>query len=264
MSCKDLDQLRTASPGSSSAAWPLEARQHLASCERCLQLQAALDRSQKVDFSEALQGRIEAAIIPDLRPVAPVASVVSVTVTLLLYAIGVIAAANWRLGVAGWHARSGFQAFVNLSLLGICILILANLLAHQMMPGSRRDAPMLLYFAAPLLALLAADLAMFGYRWSPKFAPEAISCWEIGVTCAGLSAPLFWLVLRRGFSLNPIAHGGITGLLAGLTGMTVLVIYCPYLDRLHISAGHMGAAVTAALVGAALGGIKSRIERRLA
>ena len=264
MSCKDLDQLRTASPGSGSASWPLEARQHLASCEHCFQLQAALDRTQKVDFPEALHRRIEAAIIPDLRPVAPVASVLRVTVTLLLCAIGVIAAANWRLGVAGWRARSGLQAFVNFSLLGLCILILANLLAHQMMPGSRRNFPMPLYIAVPLLAVLAADIAMFGYQWSPKFAAQAISCWEIGVTCAGLSAPLFWLVLRRGWSLNPIAHGGITGLLAGLTGVTVLEIYCPYLDRLHISAGHVGAAVTAALVGAALGGIKSRVERRLA
>jgi hypothetical protein len=41
----------------------------------------------------------------------------------------------------------------------------------------------------------------------------------------------------------------------------VLEIYCPYLDRLHTSAAHGGAAITSALLGAVLGGIKSRIER---
>ena len=48
----------------------------------------------------------------------------------------------------------------------------------------------------------------------------------------------------------------------GLAGATVLEIYCPYLDRLHTSASHIGAAVTSLLVGTALGGIKSRIQRR--
>ncbi len=264
MSCDDLDQLRTASPSSPSSAWPLEAQQHLASCELCAQLQATLDHPQQVDFSQALQARIEAAIIPGLHPVAPVPSVWHVTLALLLCAIGVIAVANWRLGIAGWHARSALQASVNLGLLGVSILVLANTLAHQMMPGSSRKSPLLLYVSIPLLALLVSNLAMFGYHRNPDFLPIALSCWEIGVTCAALSAPFFWFVLRRGFSLNPVVHGGIAGLLAGLTGLTVLEIYCPYLDRLHISASHIGAAVTATLVGAALGRVRSSIERRVA
>ena len=135
MSCDDLDRLRTESPHSSSSAWPPEAQQHLESCERCSQLQAMLDRPSQVDFPEALQNRIEAAILPGLRPVSPLPSALRVTVTLLLCSIIVIAAANWRLGVAGWHARSSLQASVDFSLLGIGALVLANLLAHQMMPG---------------------------------------------------------------------------------------------------------------------------------
>jgi hypothetical protein len=67
--------------------------------------------------------------------------------------------------------------------------------------------------------------------------------------------------LRRGFPLNPVSHGATTGLLAGLVGVTVLEIYCPYLDRLHISAAHIGAAVTSTLAGAALGAIQSTIGR---
>lgn len=263
MSCDDLDRLRTTSPGSHSSAWPREVQQHLASCEHCSRLQAALDQSSVPDLPEALQRRIEAAIIPGLRPVAPAWSVWRVTLALLLCTIVVIAVANGRLGIAGWRARNALQASIIFSLLGISTLVCANALAHQMMPGSRRRVPVPLSIVVPILALLAADVAMFGYRWNPHFVPLALSCWEKGVTCAALSAPLYWLVLRRGFFLHPIALGGTAGLMAGLTGMTVLEIYCPYLDRLHISASHIGAAVTATLVGAALGGIKSVIEHRV-
>ena len=262
MSCDDLDRLRARSPHSSSSDWPSEAQQHLASCERCSLLQVAMDRPLQEEFSEALQEKIEKAILPDLQPVSPMPGVLQVTVTLLICALIVIAAANWRLGLAGWHARNRLQAGVNFSLLGISILTLANALAQQMMPGSRRRTSVGLYLAAPLLALLAADISLFGYRWNPNFLSPALSCWEIGIACAAISAPCFWLVLRRGFSLDPVGHSTTAGLLAGLVGATVLEIYCPYLDRLHTSVAHVGAALTAAVLGAVVGSVKSRVQRR--
>jgi hypothetical protein len=223
-----------------------------------------LESSSQAEFPADLRGRIEAAILPGLGPVSPLRSAWRVTLTLLLCSIVVIAAANWRLGFAGWHARSSVQAAVDFSLLGIFVLVLANVLAHRMMPGSRRGGSVWLCIAVPLLALLAADAWLYGYLWNPDFLGPALSCWEIGVVCAALSGPLFWIALRRGFSLNPLAHGATAGLLAGLVGVTVLEIYCPYLDRFHISIAHIGAAVTATLAGAAWGGLKSKIGRRAA
>jgi hypothetical protein len=220
-----------------------------------------LESRSPVDFTEALQDRIEAAILPGLVPVSPLPAALRVTVTLLLCSVVVIAAANWRLGVAGWHARNSLQAAVDFSLLGIGLLVLANLLAHQMMPGSRRGAVVWISLAIPVVTLLAADAWLFGDIRKPDFVHLALSCWEIGVTCAAISAPLFWLALRRGFSLYPVSYGAAVGLLAGLVGLTVLEIYCPYLDRLHISLAHVGAAVTSALAGAAWGAIKRRAGR---
>lgn len=260
MSCDDVDRLRTESPRSNSSAWHREAREHLEGCERCSQLQTLLDNSEKVDFPETLQDRIEAAILPTLRPVSPLPSVLRVMITLLLGSIAVIAAASWRLGTAGWHARNGLQASVDFSFLAIFGIVLANLLAHSMSPGSFRRSAWL-YLALPLPILLVTDAWLFGYRWNPKFLPLALSCWEIGITCAALSAPLFWLALRRGLSLYPVSHGAAVGLLAGLVGVAVLELYCPYLDRLHISAGHIGAAVTSTLAGTAAGLIRSRVRR---
>ena len=255
MRCNELDQLRAAYADTS--AWPAEARAHLAACRDCSRLQALLDGSPRADMPADLQTRIEAAILHDLRPVKPLAGVLPVTLVLLLCVLGVVFVANWELGAAGFRARSGMQGAINYSLLAVSIAALANLLARQMMPGSDRGLPLPLYFAAPLLAMLAADLTLFGNVPNPRFAHEALTCWEIGIVCAAVSAPLFWWVLRRGFSLAPVAHAGAAGLLAGLTGTTVLEIYCPYLDRAHISLAHLGAAITAVLVACALGRVTS-------
>ena len=264
MQCNDLDQLRTKSPSSKASTWPMEAQGHLASCSRCSQLQAVLESSKPPEFPAALRGSIEAAILPTLKPVSPLPSAWQITAVLLFCAAAVVAVASWRLGIAGWLARNTLQVSVDFAFLGISILLIATALAKQMAPGSQQVAPTWTFILTPLLALLAAVVLLFGYRWTPNFWPRALACWEIGVACAAVSAPLFWLVLRRGFPLSPVSQGAMTGLLAGFVGVTVLEIHCPNLDRMHIAGGHVGAAVTAVVVGAALSAVVSRIQPRLA
>jgi hypothetical protein len=226
-------------------------------------LQAVLESSKPAAFPAALHNRIEAAILSELKPVSPLMGAWQSTAILLFCAAAVVAVANWQLGIGGWLARNRLQVCVDFTLLGISILVVALALAKQMAPGSQQAAPAWAFIVTPLLALLAAVFLLFGYRWSPNFWPRAIACWEIGIACAALSAPLFWLVLRRGFSLTPVSQGAMTGLLAGFVGVTVLEIHCPNLDRMHIADGHIGAAVTALLVGAALSAIVSKIQPRL-
>ena len=264
MQCNDLDQLRTKSPSSKASTWPMEAQEHLASCSRCSQLQAVFESSKPAEFPAALQSRIAAAILPGLKPVSPLPDAWQITAVLVFCAAAVVTVANWQLGVAGWLARNRLQVSVDFILLGISILVVAFSLAKQMAPGSEQPAPTWTLILTPLLALLAAVVLLFGYHWSPNFWPRALACWEIGVACAAVSAPLFWLVLRRGFPLSPVSQGAMTGLLAGFVGVTVLEIHCPNLDRMHIAGGHVGAAVTAVVVGAALSAVVSRIQPRLA
>ena len=175
MSCDDLDRLRTGAPHRSSSGWPPEARRHLESCERCRRLQAVLDNSLQMDFPEVLRDNIEGVILCDLRPVSPLPGAMPVAITLLLFSVVVIAAANWRLGIAGWRARSGLQAFVDFGLLSLSVVVLANTLAHQMAPGSNRRAAVSMYPGLSLLALLTADVVLFGYRWNPAFVPLALN-----------------------------------------------------------------------------------------
>jgi hypothetical protein len=147
---------------------------------------------------------------------------------------------------------------VDFSLLGISVLVLAHLLAQQMTPGSRYRAVFQVWLAVPVVALFAATASLYGDEFKPDYVAWAMNCLKIGTACAAISAPLFWLALRRGFVLHPIAHGATAGLLAGLVGVTVLEIYCPYLDRFHIFVSHIGVAVLAALAGAVFGWIKDR------
>jgi Negative regulator of sigma F len=262
MQCNDLDQLRAKSPSSKASTWPMEAQEHLASCSHCSHLQAVFESSEPTEFPAALQSRIEAAILPGLKPVSPLPNVWRITAALFFCAAAVVAVADWQLGVAGWLARTKLQVSVDFTLLGISMLVVALALAKQMAPGSQQAAPAWAFIVGPLLVLLGAVFLLFGYRWIPNFWQRAFVCWEIGIACAALSTPLFWLVLRRGFSLTPVRQGAMTGLLAGFVGVTVLEIHCPNLDRMHIADGHIGAAVTAVLVGAALSALVSKTHFR--
>jgi hypothetical protein len=95
-------------------------------------------------------------------------------------------------------------------------------------------------------------LLIFPYAWNPNFVTLGLRCWLRGLLCATISGPLILLILRRGALLSPLWQGATAGLLAGLVGLTVLEIYCPYLDRAHVAVWHCGAALTAMCVGAAI------------
>ena len=264
MNCEDLDRLRTNSGGCAPEAWPAEARRHFSSCERCRQLQAVLQDSGEAEMviSEALNKRIEAVILSDLNPVSPLPSVIRTTITLVLLAVAVVAAITWRLGQAGWHVHSRLEAFVMFGSLGLSVLLLANLLSHQMAPGAKRRLSPAVSIAAPLMFLLFATVALFSHERNPAFVAIGLRCWIAGVVSAMVSAPLLWFALRRGFTVSPGWHGATAGLLAGLIGVAVLAIDCPRLDRLHISTWHIGAAVGAMLTGAAIGGLRRHMHWR--
>ena len=61
----------------------------------------------------------------------------------------------------------------------------------------------------------------------------------------------------------PVWQGAFTGLLCGLAGAAVLEISCPLLERSHIIAWHLGAALTAALTGVIAAECFDEIQRRL-
>jgi hypothetical protein len=53
----------------------------------------------------------------------------------------------------------------------------------------------------------------------------------------------FWLLFRRGVILSTQLAGSTIGLLAGLTGTTVLEIHCPLETAWHVLTWHLGVPV---------------------
>jgi hypothetical protein len=211
-----------------------------------------------------LLNRVESVLLADLQPVKPLPSVLRTTLTLLGFTALVVAAAIGRLGSAGWNSSSGFQSFVVLGLLALSMCLLAHLLSTQMMPGSKRPFSPVLLMGLPVVALGVATPILFPTEAIPEFLSVGFRCWRAGVACAASTAPMFWLVLRRGFALAPVQHGATAGLLAGLTGVTILTIECSYLDRLHLIVWHLGAGLTAMAIGACIGCVARARRQRLA
>jgi hypothetical protein len=59
-----------------------------------------------------------------------------------------------------------------------------------------------------------------------------------------------WVLLRRGFAVNPVAAGLAGGALAGLCGVTMLELHCANFQALHILVWHTAVLPVVAAAGA--------------
>jgi hypothetical protein len=175
--------------------------------------------------------------------------------------LAVTAATVAKIGINGWRARGTLQATVDLSLLALFLFVLAYTVSVQMTPGSRHTTPVILFTAAPLAGLCATVVTLFGDVADPAFWRLSLACWAAGLGCTLVTGALTWLLLRRGYWTQAPVQGAAIGFLASLSGVAMLELHCPYLDRLHIVASHLGVALTAAVAGALIGLWSARIEQ---
>lgn len=255
MTCRDVDLLRA------RGELTPEARKHLDQCAEC----RALDAAFKVPVPEPpgeLQGRITQAILADLKPVSPLSSRPVLTISLLVLTGLVIALGAWYWEYAGWEALSRGQAAVMFSLLGTGILLMSDQAARLMVPGTKTAVQPWVAAGLPLTTLLIAVLFLFPYESDPEFFTIGLHCWLVGLACAGGTAPLVLYAIRRSASVTRIWQGATAGLLCGLVGAAVLEIACPFLERTHIIAWHLGAALTAMLTGVIASECLTEIQRR--
>jgi hypothetical protein len=120
-------------------------------------------------------------------------------------------------------------------------------------PASRSIAGVLAIFAGIFVAL-------FQFHPERTFVATGLVCLRIGLECAFAVAAISWLILRRGAALNRIAAGALAGALAGLSGLALLEIFCPNLNRYHILVWHLGAALTSTIVGILAGIVAQRLD----
>jgi hypothetical protein len=206
--------------------------------------------------------QIKAQMLRDLKPVAPIprASVIFA----LLIAIALMAAAlgAWKLGIAGWQARGEAQRAAVFTLLGAGALALATSLGSEMSPGSRVVLPPARTIAALLVLFAGIFTVWFEVREEPSFVATGLVCLRIGLEFASAVAAVAWLILRRGVILDPVRAGALSGAFAGLSGLAVLEIFCPNLDRYHVLAWHLGAAAASVAAGTLAGMIAKAVRDR--
>ena len=244
---------------------PPEAAAHIAGCESCRRVLAAMRQSDAPEPPSAgLLRQIQADLRANLKPVKPLPPAGIFILGFLLIAMAAVAIGASHLGITGWIALGPLRRTAVFASLAGAFGLLSTLLAREIVPGSR----ILLDWRAAVagvFALLAAIFAtLFDFHAEPAFVATGLVCLAIGLECALPVAVFSWLILRKGLVLHPIAAGALTGLLAGISGLTLLEIFCPNPDKYHILVWHIGAALASTIGGAIVGSIADRVSRKFA
>jgi hypothetical protein len=246
-----------------AAAIPPEAAAHIAGCVSCRRMLAAMRQwdAPEPPSPERLR-QIQAQLRANLQPVRPLPPARVFVLGLLLIAAVAVAIGAAHLGIAGWEALGPLRRTAVFATLAAGLGLLSVLLTREIVPGSHvlLDSRVAV---TGVFAILAAIFALlFDFHAEPTFVATGLVCLAIGIECAVPVAAFSWLILRKGMVLRPTAAGALTGLLAGLSGLTLLEIFCPNPDKYHVLVWHIGAALVSTIAGAAIGWIADTLLTR--
>jgi hypothetical protein len=214
------------------------------------------------DPDPALLDRIADSIGSSLKPVRPVAPAWVAASGLLLVVAVVAVGGAALLGFHGIRKLGAGEIALIFPVLGILTWIAAMASAREMRPGSGRAFAAWSVPVAGCLSLLALFAAIFHDYHVEHFLPQGIACLIAGTVHALVAGVASWLVLRRGFAVEPAAAGLITGTLASLAGITMLELHCANFQALHILVWHTAVLPVSALAGALIGIARSSSARR--
>ncbi|HEV2398890.1 MAG TPA: NrsF family protein [Candidatus Sulfotelmatobacter sp.] len=205
------------------------------------------------DLDPVLLERIGDSIKSSLHPVRPLPPV-----WLMAMGLVVVCAAVSLMGAT----RAGFFGIAKMDLLERSFIFPALVLlacfaavgfVHQMIPASRLRVTPGTLLAFSSLALLAVFADLFRDYRTEHFFSAGIVCLLTGLLHAIPSGLLSWLILRRGFAVNPVSAGLVAGTLSGLAGVGVLELHCPNFQAAHILVWHTAVVPLSAALGALLG-----------
>jgi hypothetical protein len=254
VTCREIEEWLI--PSLAGGAVPPEAAAHFAGCETCRKLVAAMGNRAAPDLPSLDRLlEIKAQLRSNLKPVKPLPHAGLFSASFLLVSALIVAVGAAYLGTAGWLALDPFRKIAVFLTLGLDLAGIAILMARENMPGSRVLLPPGLAVATVLGTPAVIFATLFNFHQERSFMATGLVCLRIGLVCALPVGVICWLILRRGLVLNRAAAGALTGLLAGLSALTLLEIFCPNPDKYHILVWHIGVAVLAMMGGAATGWI---------
>jgi hypothetical protein len=211
------------------------------------------------EVDAALLSRVTASIGASLRPVRPMPSAWMLVGGLLSISVVVALVYARLLGMYGLHKLSGAEAGAIFPVLGIFACLAAMMSVGEMTPGGRRmhvmNPPILLVVV--MVGWLCLDSVLFRDYAMGSFVQEGIPCLRAGLITAIPTGVGAWLVLRRGFAVNPVSAGLAAGTFAGLAGLVMLELHCPNFRAPHVMVWHTAVLPVSGLLGA-LAALSSR------
>ena len=204
-----------------------------------------------------------------LQPVQPIAPAWMLASCLLSISVIVAVAAAWLLGFYGIRKLDVAAIGSIFPALAIFVWLAALLCVAGddsrrgcswknpgiMEPVMRNPGMLLLVVIAIWIAL---DAIIFRDYDIGAFIPQGVGCLRAGLVVAIPTGVASWLLVRRGFAVNPVGAGLAAGMLAGLAGLLMLEIHCPNFRAPHVMLWHTAVVPVSALSG----GILARIATR--
>lgn len=196
--------------------------------------------------------RIGESIRPSMRPVRPLPPAWLMIVCLVLVCAAVSLAGAARAGFFGFERMDWFERLLVFSTIVILTWLGAISFARQMIPASRHRISPGAQLALSSVALLAVFAYLFRDYHTDHFVPAGIACLLTGLLHAIPADLLCWLLLSRGFAVNRVSAGLVSGTLAGLAGVGMLELHCPSFQATHILVWHTAVVPVSAALSAML------------
>jgi hypothetical protein len=204
------------------------------------------------DVDPAVLDRVVGSVRQSMSPVRPLPPA-----GVLVGGLAVISAAVALAGaaLAGFHGMQkmspGERALI-FPALAILIWLASAALVTEMIPASRRRVSPGVLLGISNVVLLVIFAVLFRNYHSERFVHQGVICLAVGIAHAIPTGFASWLLLRRGFAVNPVGAGLVAGTLAGLAGVTMLELHCPNFEFFHLMVWHTAVILLSAGGGAFL------------
>lgn len=198
----------------------------------------------------ALLKRVADSIQRSLRPVRPLPSTRVLTAALWLICAAVALAGAARAGFFGIEKMDLVERALVFSTLAVLAWVAGTEFVNEMIPGSRRRLSPGRLLAVGSVVLVGVFALLFRDHRIDHFVSSGIACLLAGLLHAVPAGLLSWLLLRRGFAVNPVSAGLVAGTLGGLAGVGMLELHCANFEAAHVLVWHTAVVPLSAAVGA--------------
>jgi hypothetical protein len=209
-------------------------------------------RDAHVLRAETLE-RISGSIKTSLRPVRPLPPAWLLASGLVLICAAVALGGAAHAGFFGIGKMDLMERALIFSTLAVFAWVVGIGFVHEMVPGSRRRVSPGALLGIVIGLLVGVFALLFRDYQISDFFSVGIACLLTGFLFAVPTGLLAWLLLRRGFAVNPVSAGLVAGTLAGLAGVAMLELHCPNFQAAHVLVWHIAVLPVSAAAGALVG-----------